>query len=674
MNRASPLLALLGTTLLGCAAGASPLQQAAIAAAPVPPPLETPSRRPVAHDALVVGLAVAPDGSGALTRDVEGLRLLWTDRSGHTPPLRLRGRGGSAEALRHVGAQWHAGLVDTAGRGTLVRVGPDDTILEDTQLAPEAGPMLELHPLPQGAVSLQADHSILLWGGDHRVLARIHVPEFRPTRLLVSRDGTRVVAVEVVSGAANKALRTLVVSTVDDDVDAPRSPATHQASGAVLVASMALSPDGSRLAWADGSAGALVVADLDDGTRRELRASSLLFGDGLAGWRDDHVVVLVRRTGPGASWDLSEAEASARPLPSMARVPLRQHVTVPGLSVSTGGRWVRLQETQAAVGRWVGWEYSGAVAAALSPSGRQIAALTATGALIVADVEAPGTPQVVTLRSNLGPQHVAFLDEARVIAESQWGGLAIIDLASSHQEVVLHSEGSCSTSLASDAAVMITTCHGGPGRLLQFDRRGTTPIRAASLAPDAEERRVTLSADGSELLLADASQRLVRWDIDRVWRNPTEREWQDVGAFPGRKDGTVAAIGRDGTVFVLHHEGAAWKLVAHDRGASHELPLPSPAVRVAPSPRGGGLAATTRDGVVLWRRRPTGEFQEVGIVASAEPEGVPSWSGDGRRVAVVALQRVLVVDANSGETVLRQRGWRYGGDGEGPTPNSGEPF
>ena len=596
-----------------------PLPHPAPGPAPVPPPAPPPPApaMPAIHGAPILQLALAEDGSAAVTADaLPGIRL-WPTLDGSHEPVVVHAPAPMQLAIAHVGDELGVAVLDEAGALTVIRFDRDGRVLGRGQFTATAA-VDEVIATPHGFLAVTGDQTIDLvslraTGLDH------FAPEHRIAAVLYRHDRALVLHEAPHHHVVGRWLE--LAGTAHWGAATPEFPIAPE-----LAARGTLAPDHAHLAFPRDPHARLL--DLTTGEEQGL-------GDGFAAGFVDPTTVFVR----------TESGLELRDLRGKRLGPVREreHVAdavADGLLVfSHAASLVLATPTDA---HYLGYQRTGVASVEISALGTVLSNhghYLADQNLAMGDKLAPNVSGLIDALP-LGSNHLATLvsrgddDETYELAIDRKVVLDSVREQTIHFDPKTHLVG-------------IATA-GGSTFLEVGERVGPKRVLETSNSPLAIYF-VDTSEPADRIFLTDPD--LAAGRVAFVVHGSTVREIGELApAIKAAKTyqvGAVAAIDRAGRIYThaAHRDFAI-------HGSIVTFPNTARATAIAPSPD-AKLVAITGDTIALFS--PTGELRW-----RVPARGLAvQWDAHGQLLAV-GVPGVATFDLETGELALRRCGWGFG--------------
>ncbi len=641
-----------------------------------------PRRAGVPHLGIIDQVVLTADGRAAMTRDSFGSVRLWPTLDGSAEPQLVPVRGARSMSIARHTDGWTIAVVDAAQAGRILRASPGGETVELAALPP-FDPLLEFHVLAGGTrvLGLARDHTVRLYDDSGQELARLQRRNFRPTRLLVSKDGTLALAVSTSrdeTGKTDGTIRTLTVRTgASPSITA--SDEEHAFSTMLDPAqpTIALAPDGKRFAYANRptEAGATTwnveMIDLATGEHTTIPSPIQLHLDANIGFVSDGDVLAYSPRGAMA-WLMDPANPDgAMPRPAPA-----QHSGTPPMHAYAGDRlavgisqWLYVQDVSDKRERYLGYDVMVPITAALSPAGQHAAWVSNTSQLYVEDI-GDGDGATARIRhltqpwmAQLGVVRASFIDEHRLVAVDRLGGIRLIDLRTNETLAEAGAGGGVRDAEVLPAAGLVrVTRHHNDTWL--FEIKGDElvgPYMVIDNAPRAGLLEAR-TANDPVLWTLDSANKLRTYTLAELRKHggrtakdkDAEAEKAEPEPMPTPAIPSPIAIDRRGARYAFTASPTGGTLIKIERGGvERELAIARSNIsRVVPSPDGSRLVVAFQDGALLAYRTDTLEL--LWSFSTAVASNQVEWSDDGQRIVVAGNNGGAVLAAEDG-SVVRSR-------------------
>lgn len=641
-----------------------------------------PQRRSGAgHTANIDLVAIAHDGSAALTRDQIGGIRLWPALDGSAEPIVIPSQGAATLSVEpREGGGFTVALVQPSGAAKFYGIDGEGEVRQTGELPPFA-PLFGAWVLPDGerVLALFKDHGVRLLQRDGAELARLDERRFRPTELRLGSDGRSFVT--VTKEGAKVELQRAAISDRDGKpalelVGAARE---IQPGAAMTAAGSALSPDATRWAYVDrvvGNAWELAVVELAK-TSGETRFSVQLPAHlnpniGFAG----PTSLLVSASDGALSWLVDVTDGAMRPRAAAPQDFVNQgraQAVADGVHVSGHGTWLFVHDVVARRHRYLGYRTFMAQSVAVSPSGEHVAWAHMQGPVLIEPTSGDGpTVEIPPDDSSFGTFRVRFVDDEHLVAVDAAGGVRLYAWRSGRLiDHVGVNGGVRAVHYERDRGLLLVERHNNDARVWKVSTEGFTgpwivadaSFRCGLLGPGSK------AADRAVVWTLDSSNRLRRYSMADLEADLTRLEIEAKGE--PLEQGKVAplAIDRFGRHYGVRWNGSAMELFV-DHG-NH--------MKTAPAPSGDiGQIIVSDDGEHFIAVHQRGQSTSLGMhdVDTLEERWTYStgvfnneveWSPDGRFVTVAANTGAALLDADTGKPVRRRCGIDFGSSGSPPS-------
>jgi hypothetical protein len=640
-----------------------------------------------AHIGNLDTVVLASTGDAAITRDSFGSVRFWSAIDGSVEPQTLPVRGARSFSLARHPEGWTIAVVDSAQAGRTLRAtgdgrgakqgatpGATPGAIKMTELASLApfDAIVEFHVLPGGehVLALARDRTLRVYDDRGVELARLQKRSFRPDRLLLASDGAHGVAMSLSrdeTGKTDGSLQRFTVSLGDKpaialDGDA-MSFATLLDTGTPM---MDMSPDGKRFAYFNRNVTGqttewfIVVKDLETDTDKTVAAPIAIHLDPNLGFIGDREVLAYTSRGATA-WVVDTDEDDRvvpRPAPPQHSSGTTPHDYAAGTFAAGTSQWLYVQKVADGDGQYLGYGALTPIGAAVSPSGKHAAWVSAMNEIFVEEIGSG--PISTTMRAlpndwatQFGVQSVMFADDDLLFAVDRLGGIRLLSWRTN--EVVAEagaSGGVRDAEYVPKLGLLRVTRHQNDTWI--YELKGNEldgphivvdgGFRAGLLMPERDADPVLWTLDPQGVYRAYTLAELRRDRTKQEAATSTPRRPSSGGVQP-------TAIGRDGVRYFVGstETGYANVRIAKD-GIERELALSRINFStVMPSPTGKTILVSFQDGAMLAYRTDTLELLWSFSTSVAASQIL--WSDDGKYVAVAASNGGAVLDASDGSVV-----------------------
>ncbi len=659
-----PLLVALASAAPGCSCGKGKRGAVAPGRDRAAPKLR---HKGAAHSASIDMIALALDGTAAVTRDGTGSIRLWPALDGTREPVPLPARGVEHMSVATNKARngWTVAVVESSGQGTVLavdRTGEAQVVVS----LPPFDPLYEMHVIAGGdrVITLHRDSSIRMLRRDGREIGRFERRKFAPRQLRVSDDGRRVVGIVEegvgVGGQLQGYLYPLSVTDNPQRVFVGGSPEPFTTSFPPTRQNAALSPDGRFFVFmAPDQAGQtlrLLVHDLTrPNSRRSFSTQAPAFSVPTVGFAGRAHVMITSPANEGTAWQVSLADG--RTVPRSGPPRNVQAVGVAANLVAGGyGTWLYVQDATGGNERFLGYESFRPGAVAFSPKGDWLAWGYDRAEVYVEPFLGPDrTPTRLESDVQDRMRFLFFVDEHHVLGIDTSNTILLVDWT--RGEVV--AESSVAWSLVnvqyeSDTGVLLLDGSHQGKRIVKVDPRNG--FSGQFILPDNGHRSglFSRSAGGNAVLwTAGNDGKLRTYTLAELERGLTPDEVLQKGEF--MPPGNLVTIDRVGNLYI-----SASGRITVSRGV-HTKTIELPTEFIVPSWDGKTMLAMQgdRDGVRV-TAYDTANLEEKWTHHVSTFPNSAAWTRDGGWVALASDAGGVVLDARTGKPI----GFRCGLDFE----------
>ncbi|MCE9573381.1 MAG: lactonase family protein [Deltaproteobacteria bacterium] len=647
------------------AAGPRPPDGGSVATVPATDPGHPAAARPApavtrhhgaAHYAQITQVAVASDGTAAITRDNLGGLRLWPTLDGTEEPRIINLSGAVDFSIERRADGLLAAIVDGSSGGHLLAMGKDGRLTE-TGLPIDPG-IQSLTVIPGGdrVLGVGVDHQLWMFDAGGQPQGSLAVRSAQIAAALVSRGGA-IHALLRTSVKGKPGLALAAISAAKGLAESGRValPIALAPQGAVIAA---LSPSGARIAYlgqdAAGGSVRLVVADAATGAEIAIPdAPAIQTPQQTAlGWTADDALQIASTTGGwriafGATAEVFGVAQSARQ-------------TVPAFGgdamIAGYGAHLAIQRGDQSL-KFLGYAEMAPTAVSISPSGESIMWITQAGALVRETID--GSRPDVQVRIN-GEWHgsVVAIDDHTALAGRNSGVIALLDMDSGKELATMAVSSSTPIVQYSAARKLAAVmAQNGVVWLIPVDRAAAEKLGKPIVVADGAQSFALLDGGDAALMTYDASWKGRTYTLAQLQKGVSASEMKKE-----RWGGAVQSYIHDraGRSYVVN--GAAIDI--YRQGVKEKSVAIEAASAVAVSPDGRHLAVTTQAGsIAVYDPSGTRLFS---VAAGTFAYGM-SWSDDGHLLAVATQGGGLVVDADSGTQRLESCGWKFTLDNQVPS-------
>jgi hypothetical protein len=634
------------------AAGGTPVPHYAApppAPAPPKPPKPHPIEHGAAHYAQISEVAVAADGSAALTRDAMGGVRVWPSLDGSLEPKIVPVASPAALSIDRRGTDLIAAIVDGSGAGQIV------TIAKDGHLSVAGVPIdpaiVSLTVLPGGdrILGVRADQTFGLYAPTGELLDTAHMVSVRVAKLMPRRDGAHAFAL-VSTSVKGKAGALLVPIDADGGkLVIGKSIALPLPLAAGVTPAGAVSPKGTRVAYLAqpaGGAASLVVADTATGAEIKIAEAPAIATpmQTAIGWTSDDRLYVVGTNGGwriefGATNEVfASAQAARMTLPSFGGDAL----------IGGYGAHLAIERADGTL-RFLGYSELAPTAVSIAPGGSSVMWITSSGALMRETINGGADTLVRTPNEWYGS--VAALDDHTALAGRNSGVLALIDMDTGKELATTPVAASTPfLQYSPKHKTVAVMAQAGVVWLMSVDRAAAAPFgKPVVIADGAQTFQLLETSDDSELLTYDAAWKGRIYTAAELAKGVSATQMKK-DRFAGGGAGYVHD--RSGQTYVLSGtEVQVWRKGTKARSFNVEA---ASAVSVAPD--GSRVAVTTQTGAIAVYDDKGAKLWSVGAGSFAYGT---SWSDDGALLAIATQGGGLVIDAATGVPRVESCGWKF---------------
>jgi hypothetical protein len=640
----------------------------------------------VAHSGAIDKIAVAPDGSAALTSDVTGGVRLWSALDGSREPQPLPIRAPQAMSIAADGTGWTMFVVDASGGAKIMVADAAGTIRTVAELPPFS-PLFEGHVLPGGkhVLALFRDHSIRLVDLAGKDVGQFGERRFRPTSLRIAADGTRALAMVTSpeSGGMTKIdLQPIAITTgPKPSVKLGGKPRQFTISTAVAPSTIALSPDGTRAAvverWNGAQWDVAVLTIGDDKPPQRfavVAAAHTVPGVGFVGASK----VIVSANDGSVSW-LVDADAKVQfprnAPPQDFNSQLRVQATGGDRHVSAHGSWLYVSEVSKRTHRFIGYRSLQATSIAVAPGRQTVATVYPQGPVWIEPLDADSGPSYELPNDPFnGVFKLRYASADRLLLIDGMGGVRLVDWRTGESIAEAGVNGSVrSVHVDTRRGLLLIDRHSTVNDSRMFELAGDE-IRGPYIVADQSYRAGLLSAGvpknpDAVMWSLDSANRLRYYGLSELRSDLSDADVKRKAI--DLKPGQVAPLALDGSgrqygvrwngsrmeIFVDNGEHVRSRAIG-DGSVNEIIPASDGKSFVAIHQRPGGMGVTVYDSDDLKERWAvtTGTFHHEVV-----------WAPDGDAVAIATLTGAIVRDARTGETAYQRCGLDFQVTGTPPS-------
>lgn len=641
----------------------------------------------VAHSGAIDKIAVAPDGSAAVTSDVTGGVRLWSalDGTREPQPVPIRSPQSLSIAAAADGKGWTLFAVDASGGAKIMVADAAGSIRTAAELPPFS-PLFEGHVLPGGkhVLALFRDHSIRLVDLTGKDLAQFGERRFRPTALRLAADGTHALALVTTpepGGTTKVDLQPIAITTGPrPTVKLGGAPRQFSAAVAIAPSTIAFSPDGTRAAiverWNGAQWDIAVVTIGDDKPAQKfsvIAAAHTVPGLGFTGTNK----VIVSANDGSVSWLLdidAKVQFPRNAPPQDFNSQLRVQTTGGDRHVAAHGSWLYVSEVSTRAHRFIGYRSLQATSIAVAPGHKTVATVYPQGPVWIEPTD-PGSGPSYELPNDPfnGVFKLRYASPDRLFLIDGMGGVRLVDWRTGENIAEAGVNGSVrSVHVDVSRGLLLIDRHStvNDSRFFEFD---ADAIRGPYIVADQSYRAGLLTQGipknpDAVMWSLDSANRLRFYGLAELRSDLSDADVKRKAI--DLKPGQVAPLALDGAgrqygvrwngsrmeIFVDNGEHVRSRAIG-DGSVNEIIPASDGKSFVAIHQRPGGMGVSVYDSDDLHERWAvtTGTFHHEVV-----------WSPDGDAVAIATLTGAIVRDAKSGETEYQRCGLDFQATGTPP--------
>jgi len=597
------------------------------------------------HGGSIVTLAATAEGDAVISCDELGGVRLWPALDGTVEPRVVDLPHPKELALGKDPKGFVVALLDDVG-GVVVEVVDKDGLAHSrASLAPDPA-FLGLAMSSKGLLAWRADQMIVRLAPSGAIADQIPV-EAGQRLASVTAEGDRALA--LIERNGKRELRWLQL--------APKLAwGTWIAAGPEIGDTIALSPDGKRVAYLTGAPGALIATVWAIGGGK-LVAEAANDAQGIGFIDDDHVAVGLASA---VQWiDLSKAKpkpAASKQEPAIPNADTHGAFAVGGghaIGVWTGELLLATPTTT----QYLGYELETPAVVAAAPNAQLLIGVADTFAMLDGQLRESSSPHIsVPAGSAITELHWLAGDDWLVESSSTATGvtaIALVDIAHDKSQVVRNGLPMVQSLMYEPATQLATFSLGDSPQVLKYDAKSHHLERVSVLPkPTGYEQAelvptVPSLASGAQLVAVHMRDRLtLRWIKDAKALDQAKQL---------TVDGSLASVDAAGHAFVWQNtpSGPLEIAIFRDGAKTGTLPTDGPTA-LWPDPAGARVVAVGQHSVSL-----------VGLDGKAkwaQPlQGVTEalWLDD-KTIAIVSSAGLARVDAATGNVIAARCGWKFG--------------
>jgi hypothetical protein len=640
------------TAFAGSASGAvpppPPVPQFATPPPPAPASPVVTLKHGAAHYAQITEVAVASDGSAAITRDAMGGLRIWPSLDGTAEPRIVAVASPASLSVDRRADGIVAAVVDGSGAGHIVTIGKGGKIAIAGVPVDPAIASLTVLPGGERILGVRVDQSLALYDATGALLDDASVRASRIVKVLPRRDGARAMAL-VSTVMKGKPGLGLISISADDKLHLGTATPLPLPLPAVSTAPAAVSPKGTRVAYVGAPVGGtarLVVVDAATGAEIKVPEAPEIATpmQTAIGWTADDKLYVV---GTSGGWRI-EFGATIEVFTS-AQAPRMTLPAFGGEAVVGGyGAHLAIERADGTL-RFLGYAELSPTAVSIAPGGRTIMWITSSGALMKEPLD--GGAQVTVHTPNEWYGSVAAIDDHTALAGRNSGVLALIDMDSG-KELATTPVAASTPFLQYSARRGMVAVMAQPGVvwLIRVDRAAAQPFgKPIAIADGVQTFQLLDGPDDAALLTYDGGWKGRVYTMAELTKGVSTAQMKK-DRFPAGGAGYIHD--RNGQTYVLNGaQVEVWRKGTKVRAFAIEA-----ASAVSASPDGSHVAVTTQTGAITIYDASGTRLWSVG--AGSFAYGV-SWSDDGSLLAIATQGGGLVIDAATGTPRVQSCGWHF---------------
>ncbi len=632
--------------------------------------------RGVAHSGNIDMVALGPQGTCALSRDVPGGVRLWTALDGTAEPQLVPITGPLAMAVAPAGKGFTVFAVESSGGARIFSVQVDGSA-EETAALPPFEPVASTLVLPGGerVVALMKDGAIRMLDRSGQVLAQYDERRFHPHRLQLSSDGKHLVAavrLDRVAGNFRAELQRLKIGGTAEAPSIERAgvPRIVTSTNDFDATSVVISADAAQAAVAARGVGDKWDVELFDLSQdvdpKVIKVKVPQHSVPRLGFVAPQRLLVSSNDG-FMSWLVDIDDGSSRPRISMPQDFNHQgrvHTTAPGRQVVGYGSYLFVHDVDTRRHRFLGYGSTQGAGVGLSPSGEYVAWAYVQGPLIIEPVEGDGEAVTVQLGSNnIGATRVRFVDDEHVVVVDSAGEASLVHWRSGVVRARAGVMGNVrNVQLDPEQGLLLIDRHNNDAWMyeISIDKGFEGPY---IVADESHRLGILRPAPPSDLVMwtIDGSNKLREYTLDELRSDLSREQMDDMGKELKRGQPAPLAIDRRGRHYGVRWNGSELELFVDLGKRLGTKAVPSSDVNhILPSPDGSRfLVAFNRAGAVSIAVHETETLEPLWSYATGVFNNDTSWSADGRYVGLAATTGAVLLDAATGEPVRKRCGLKF---------------
>jgi len=642
----------------------------------------------VAHSGSIDQVAIDPTGVAALTRDTVGGLRLWTALDGSAEPQVVPIANPRSMAVLRADPQRFVVLaVEASGGARFVSMTPDGHA-KDVASLPPFNPVLQVAALEgkRGGlfIALMKDGSIRVFDLQGEERAAFDEKGFQPISVRTSANGEHLLALTTMDRVGSDARAEVQRISMGGTAEAPTlkrsgTPQIVKTTAAITDTTVTFSPDGSEVAVLARATSAFWEVEIYDlGADAEPRKIPVKF--------NQHQQPHLGYTGAGKLL-VSSNEGTPSQLVDTAESSIRLRTSIPQdfnhqgrAQVSTAGRQILgygtflfVHDVDDRQHRFLGYTATQGSGVGLSPSGSHVAWAYAQGPVVVESID--GSTKAVEIdygNNNFAGTRVRFLDDDHVV---------IID---STGEVTLWHWPSQTTIGRAGTMSNVRNVHMDPAQGLLVLERHTNEawVYEVSVADgfvgpyivgDTSRLGIVRPSPPSDVILwsMQASTNKTReFTLDQLRSDMTTAESDALAVDLVAGQSPPLAVDPQGRQYGVRWNGKALELfIMRGKETLGSKAMSTNDInQILASPQGDRfLAVLNRSGAVSVAMHDTETMEPLWSYATGVFNSDTAWSDDGRYVAFSANTGAVLLDAETGESVLSRCGLRFSALGAPPS-------
>ncbi|MBV1860910.1 MAG: hypothetical protein KUG77_21015 [Nannocystaceae bacterium] len=634
----------------------------------------------VAHSGTIDLVAIDPTGVAALSRDAVGGLRLWTALDGSAEPQAVPIANPRSMAVLQAGKDRFVVLgVEASGGARFVSMKSDGHARDIASLPP-FNPVLQVAAL-QGKyggqfVALMKDGSVRLFDLHGKERGAFDDKRFQPSSIRTSGNGAHLLALSAMDrvGADNRAeaQRLSLGGTAEaPTLERSGTPQIVKTTTVITDTTVTFSPDGSEVAVLARSSPASWEVDVYDlGADREPETIQVKFSQnqqphlGYTGVGE----LLVSSNDGTASQLLGTAESSVRlrtAIPQDFNHQGRVQASSAGRQVLAYGTFLFVHDVDDRQHRFLGYTATQGSGIGVSPTGAYVAWAYAQGPVLIEATD--GSTESVELEygnNNFAGTRVRFLDDDHVVIVDAVGEVTLWHWPS---QTTIGRAGTMSNvrNVHMDPAQGVLVLERNSNDAWVYEVSASDGFVGPYVVGDVSRSGIVRPRPPSDIVLwtMQASNNKMReFTLDQLRSDMTTAESDALSVDLEAGQSPPLAVDALGRQYGVRWNGKALELfIVQGKETLGSKAMPTNDIsQILPSPQGDRfLTVLNRSGAASVAMHDTKTMESLWSYATGVFNSDTAWSDDGRYVALSATTGAVLLEAETGESVLSRCGLRF---------------